>query len=77
MGRAGDSFPRRSARTRRFTLGEPRTFTIAPDGRRVLFLRSKGGTDPVNCLWAFDLAGRQEHLVADPAQLLAELDDLP
>ena len=46
-----ESFPRLHARTRRFTLGAPRGFTIAPGGDRVVFLRSRGGTDPVTCLW--------------------------
>ncbi|MEU8539168.1 alpha/beta fold hydrolase [Streptomyces sp. NPDC048717] len=34
------SFPRQYARTQRFTLGAPRGFTVAPDGERVLFVRS-------------------------------------
>ena len=46
-----ESFPRQQARTRRFTLGVPRSFRISPDGSRVAFLRSKTGTDPVTCLW--------------------------
>ncbi|MGI9008462.1 MAG: prolyl oligopeptidase family serine peptidase [Streptosporangiaceae bacterium] len=50
-----DSFPRQQARTRRFSLGAPRSFQVAPDGRTVVFLRSKGGSDPVTCLWALDL----------------------
>ncbi len=72
------SFPRLSARTRRFTLGEPRTFTVCPDSRTVLFLRSLGPTDPITCLWAFDVATGIERLVVDPADLLnGDLDDLP
>jgi dipeptidyl-peptidase 4 len=64
-----DTFPRQNARTQRFTLGAPRSFQISPDGSRVVFLRSKGGSDPVTCLWQLDLATGQEHLVADPAGL--------
>jgi dipeptidyl-peptidase-4 len=64
-----DSFPRQQARTRRFTLGAPRSFQISPDGGTVIFLRSRGGTDPVTCLWALDVASGTERLVADPAQL--------
>jgi dipeptidyl-peptidase-4 len=67
------SFPRQSARTQRFTLGTPRSYTIAPDRSRVAFLRSKTGTDRVNCLWVLDLpAGgeAQERLAADPVALL-------
>ncbi|MDN5747842.1 MAG: prolyl oligopeptidase family serine peptidase [Pseudonocardia sp.] len=63
------SFPRRQARTRRFTLGAPRGVTVSPDGRRVVFLRSRGGTDPVTCLWTLDAATGQERLVADPGDL--------
>jgi dipeptidyl-peptidase 4 len=63
-----DEFPRQLARTRRFSLGVPRAVTISADGERVLFLRSKGGEDPVTCLWLLDLAaGRGEQLLADPA----------
>jgi dipeptidyl-peptidase-4 len=72
-----DSFPRRQARTRRFTLGAPRGFTVSPDGDRVVFLRSRGGIDPVTCLWTLDLATGEERLVADPHILDAGAEDLP
>src|SRR6478672_3852944 len=65
-----DTFPRQHARTRRFTLGEPRNVTVSPDGQRVVFARSRGGSDPVNCLWVLDVASGQERLVADPDALL-------
>jgi dipeptidyl-peptidase 4 len=47
------SYPRRQARSRRFTLGVPRSFTcvLGPDGPVVLFLRSDAGDDPVTHLW--------------------------
>ena len=64
-----DTFPRQQARTQRFTLGIPRSFRISPDGRRIAFLRSKSGTDPVSCLWRYDVETSQEHLIADPAQI--------
>jgi dipeptidyl-peptidase 4 len=64
-----ESFPRQQARTRRFTLGLPRSFQISPDGDRVAFLRSRGGDDPVNCLWVLDTGTGAERLVADPATL--------
>ena len=64
-----DTFPRQQARTQRFTLGIPRSFRISPDGRRIAFLRSKSGTDPVSCLWCYDVETGQEHLIADPAQI--------
>ncbi len=62
-----DSFPRQQARTRRYTLGRPRTFAIAEDGSRVAFLRSRASDDPVGCLWVFDVAAGAERLVVDPA----------
>jgi len=72
-----ESFPRQQARTRRFSLGVPRSFRVAPDGGRVAFLRSKTGTDPLTCLWQLHLATGQEELVADPASLDAAEGDLP
>jgi len=64
------SFPRRQARTLRFTLGTPRAFTVAPDGSRVVFLRSSSGTDRANQLWVLDVASGQERPAADPGALL-------
>jgi dipeptidyl-peptidase-4 len=72
-----DTFPRQSARTQRFTLGAPRDVTVSPDGDRVAFLRSGGPEDPVTALWALDLPGGEERIVADPASLLADAGDLP
>jgi dipeptidyl-peptidase-4 len=72
-----DSFPRRQARTRRFTLGAPRGLTLSPGGDRIVFLRSRGGADPVTCLWSLDLATETERMVADPLALEAVNDDLP
>ncbi|GLW62224.1 peptidase [Actinomadura rubrobrunea] len=72
------SFPRQSARTRRFTLGVPRAFQVAPDGSRVAFLRTRAGDDPVTCLWTLDPASGEERLVADPRALdLPGEEDLP
>jgi len=70
MTTESDSFPRRHARTQRFTLGVPRGFTVAPDGARVAFLRSSSGTDRANSLWVLDLPDGTERLVADPGTLL-------
>ncbi len=74
-----DTFPRQHARTQRFTLGEPRNVTVSPDGKRVVFLRSAGGSDPVTALWVLDVPTGNERLVADPRTLLdADLPaDLP
>ncbi|MEV0701300.1 prolyl oligopeptidase family serine peptidase [Saccharopolyspora sp. NPDC050389] len=60
------SFPRRSARTQGFTLGAPRSFTA---GATVLFLRSAGGTERSNALWALDTGTGRERMLADPAAL--------
>jgi dipeptidyl-peptidase-4 len=72
---SADSFPRQHARTLRFTLGAPRSFTVAPDGSRIAFLRSASGAARANQLWVLDLdgAGSRERLVADPAVLLGGL----
>ncbi|MER6688318.1 S9 family peptidase [Streptomyces minutiscleroticus] len=69
------SFPRRYARTQRFTLGAPRAFTVAPDGSRVVFLRSRSGTDRANLLWVLDLADGGERPAADPRTLLGGADE--
>jgi dipeptidyl-peptidase-4 len=72
-----ESFPRLSARTRRFTLGVPRGFTISPDGGRVVFLRTRSGTDPVTCLWELDTETHVERVVVDPRELNADDENLP
>ncbi|MGW4381156.1 alpha/beta fold hydrolase [Kitasatospora sp. NPDC004531] len=66
-----DTFPRQYARTNRFTTGAPRSFTVTPDGARVLFLRSRGVAAPANLLWSLDVATGAETVLADPAVLLA------
>ena len=71
------SFPRQQARTRRFTLGAPKAFHVSPDGVAVLFLRTRGGEDPVTCLWEADAATGAERLIADPRQLGTDEDNLP
>ncbi len=50
------------AGTYRFRLGKPRTFSITPDGKEVLFLRS-GARSFVNNLYAFDVATGKERVV--------------
>ncbi|WP_030544978.1 prolyl oligopeptidase family serine peptidase [Streptomyces albus] len=64
------SFPRQHARTQRFSLGAPRSFTVSPDGSRLVFLRSRSGTDRANLLWVHDLGEGTERIAADPAVLL-------
>ena len=72
-----DSFPRQQARTQRFSLGQPRAFTISSDGSRVAFLRSFAGDDPETGLWVLDLPGGEERLVFDPREGGAGDGDLP
>ncbi len=73
------SFPRQYARTQRFTLGAPRSFSVSPDGSRVVFIRSASGTDRAGQLWVLDLDGEsgrpQERVAADPAALLGGVDE--
>ncbi|MDQ3627784.1 MAG: prolyl oligopeptidase family serine peptidase [Actinomycetota bacterium] len=69
---AGLSFPRLSARTLRFTLGVPRAASVTADGARVLFVRTPSGTSRTGALWAYDVEGQQERLLADPAELLGD-----
>jgi dipeptidyl-peptidase 4 len=71
------SFPRQHARTRFFTLGIPRDPVIAPDGERVLFLRSRGPQDPVTALWMVGVPDGAAHLLVDPAALEADEQVLP
>ncbi|MHC3473815.1 S9 family peptidase [Streptomyces sp. 7R007] len=75
MTMRSDSFPRRHARTQRFTLGAPRAFTVAPDGSRVVFLRSGSGTDRANSLWVLDVDGVKERVAADPRALLGDASE--
>lgn len=65
-----ESFPRLSARTQRFTLGEPRNVVVSADGERIVFLRSPSGTDASTALWVLDVGSGEERLVAEPADLL-------
>ena len=71
------SFPRAHARSRRFTLGRPRSFVVAPDGSRVLFLRSDAGDDPVHHLWSLDPTTGEERRVVDAGALGVDDADLP
>lgn len=60
-----DTFPRQFARTQRLTVGEPRNIVVSPDGARVVFCRSLGGSDSVNSLYVLDVATSTETCVAD------------
>ena len=69
MTAVADTFPRQYARTQRLTLGDPRDVSVSSDGQRIVFLRSRAGDDPVNCLWVADANTGEERLVADPRDL--------
>jgi len=71
-----ESFPRQNARTHRFTAGAPRLFTLSPDGRRLVFVRSTAGNDVVGRLWEIDVATGVERLLADPTALHAGAEEL-
>ncbi|MFI6942149.1 alpha/beta fold hydrolase [Streptomyces sp. NPDC050418] len=69
------SFPRRHARTQRFSLGTPRAFTVSPDGERVSFLRSRSGTDRAGLLWVLDIEDGTERIAVDPEVLLGGAEE--
>lgn len=74
------SFPALDALTRHFTVGEPRSFSLAADGTAVYFLRSKEPGDPCLHLWGVDLTAEdpQERLVVDVADILgSSAEDVP
>ena len=79
-GSAGsvETFPARYAQTRRFSLGVPRNLTVLDD-RRVLFLRSRNGRDPVLCLWLLERGddGVEQRVLVDPTNLATDDADLP
>lgn len=72
------AFPRRKARTLRFTSGASRSAQAIGDGTRALFLRSDGPEDLVTALWlsvwSADGTDHREVLLADPRRLLADAD---
>ncbi|MQA10069.1 MAG: prolyl oligopeptidase family serine peptidase [Pseudonocardiaceae bacterium] len=69
-------FLRLQARTQRFTLGAPRNFQSAPDGSRVLFLRSPSGEDNRTSLWSLDVDSGTEAVLVDAGTLTADGEQL-
>ncbi|WP_435246529.1 prolyl oligopeptidase family serine peptidase [Streptomyces sp. NRRL F-5630] len=59
------AFPGQFARSARFSRGRPHSFTVSDDGRRVLFLRSLSGTDPVSLLWLYETGTDAERPLTD------------
>jgi dipeptidyl-peptidase-4 len=68
-----DTFPRQYARTQRLSLGEPRNFTVSPDGRHIVFARSQSGSDSVNSLWVLDTESGTEREILNPRSLPTDL----
>ncbi|WP_328846753.1 prolyl oligopeptidase family serine peptidase [Streptomyces sp. NBC_00258] len=62
-----EDLPLQYARTKRFSLGVPRGFTVSPDGDRVLFLRTTSGRSTTSLLWLYE--NGEERLLADPLTL--------
>jgi dipeptidyl-peptidase 4 len=89
VGIEADTYPRQYARTRRMSLGEPRSFRSSANGERVSFLRSNGGSDPFTRLWLLEQQSIRtsddavsptwiERLIVDPADLDRSADgELP
>jgi len=75
----GSSYPLRAAVTRRFSLGVPRGATLVgpPDARKVVFLRSDAGDDPVTHLWVLDVMTGEAVRLVDARTLGDDLEDLP
>ena len=68
-----DTFPRQYARTQRLSLGEPRNFTVSPNGESVVFARSHSGSDSVNSLWVLNTHTGEEREVLNPRSLPADI----
>ena len=65
-----ESFPRQNARTRRFTVGAPRSFSLSADGDWITFLQSNSSEDPLNKLWAWSASSGQTKVIADLETLI-------
>lgn len=74
-----EDLPHQEAATRRFRLGQPRSFQFAPGGDRVAFVRSASGRDPVGSLWLAEAVDGEirERPVADAHAILRPDADLP
>jgi dipeptidyl-peptidase 4 len=62
-----DKFPQQFAQTRRFSLGIPRDFFISADGKRVLYIRSRSGTDASQVLWLYE--NQEERMLVEARTL--------
>ena len=64
-----ETFPRQHARTRRFTVGAPRSFAIAPNTNSISYLQSLSGSDPSNKIWIHEPNSQTSSLLVDPESL--------
>ena len=64
-----ETFPKQYARTRRFTVGAPRSFAISPNGHSISYLQCSSGSDPSNKLWIHNPQSQTSVLLADPQDL--------
>ncbi|MBG01551.1 MAG: S9 family peptidase [Acidimicrobiaceae bacterium] len=64
-----ETFPQQHARTRRFTVGSPRSFVIAPITHSISYLQSSSRSDPSNKLWIHDPESQTSTVLADPDHL--------
>ena len=64
-----ETFPKQYARTRRFTVGAPRSFAISPNGHSISYLQSSSENDPSNKLWIHNPQSQTSVLLADPQDL--------
>ena len=62
--------PAQNARTRRFTVGAPRSFSLSADGDWITFLQSNSSEDPLNKLWAWSASSGQTKVIADLEALI-------
>lgn len=70
------SFLRLQARTQRFTLGTPRTFQVAPDGSRLLFLRAPSPVAASHNLYRLDVASGEEICLVDAGAVAGGTEEL-
>lgn len=66
---ADPDFLRQYAATRRFSAGNPRSISLTPDGKAVLFLRS-GPRSSVHDLYEYDIANQSERVLLTAQQIL-------
>lgn len=77
MTESVDDFPLRSASSGRFRFAAPRTFTLLPRSRAVIFVRSEQPYSPTGDLWRLDLDTGTETRIATVSDLDIGGADVP